>query len=118
RERLAGGARARGRDRASRARRWTRGRDRGDRQRTPRHGDPRAGGRRSLAHRDRARPRVPRGRDLARARSGARMTRVYLVEDETLVREGLCALLALAPQIEVLGAAGDGEAALAIIPRV
>ncbi len=45
-------------------------------------------------------------------------TRILLVEDQTLVREGLRSLLAFAKDLEVAGEAGDGEEALATIPRV
>ena len=45
------------------------------------------------------------------------MTRVFLVEDQALVREGIRSLLALEPSILVTGAAADGEEALAEIPR-
>jgi DNA-binding NarL/FixJ family response regulator len=44
--------------------------------------------------------------------------RVLLVEDQTLVREGLRSLLAFAPDLEVAGEAADGEEALAAIPRL
>lgn len=43
------------------------------------------------------------------------MIRVLVVEDQTLVREGLCTLLRLVPDIEVAGQAGDGEEALQAI---
>jgi DNA-binding NarL/FixJ family response regulator len=43
--------------------------------------------------------------------------RVFLVEDQALVREGIRSLLALEPSIRVTGAAADGEEALAEIPR-
>lgn len=45
------------------------------------------------------------------------MIRVCLVEDQTLVREGLRALLALNPDIEVVAEASDGEEALEVIER-
>ncbi len=45
------------------------------------------------------------------------MTRVVLVDDQTLVRQGIRALLSLAPQIEVVGEAADGEEGLAVIAR-
>lgn len=45
------------------------------------------------------------------------MIRVCLVEDQTLVREGLRALLALNPDIQVVGEANDGEEALEVIAR-
>ena len=44
------------------------------------------------------------------------MIRVFLVEDQALVREGIRSLLALDPGIEVLGAAADGEEAIREIP--
>jgi DNA-binding NarL/FixJ family response regulator len=44
------------------------------------------------------------------------MIRVALVEDQTLVREGIKGLLALDPEIEVVADACDGEQALTIIP--
>ena len=43
--------------------------------------------------------------------------RVCLVEDQTIVRQGLRGLLALNPDIEVVAEAGDGEEALEVIPR-
>ncbi|MYX20107.1 response regulator, partial [Streptomyces sp. SID8380] len=39
--------------------------------------------------------------------------RVLLADDERLVREGVAAILASAPGIEVVGQAGDGREALA-----
>jgi len=42
--------------------------------------------------------------------------RVVLVDDQTLVRQGLRSLLAILPDIEVVGEAGGGEAALELIP--
>ena len=45
------------------------------------------------------------------------MIRVCLVEDQNLVREGLRALLALNPDIQVVGEASDGEEALEVIAR-
>jgi len=44
------------------------------------------------------------------------MIRVALVEDQTLVREGIKGLLALEPEIEVVADACDGEQALTTIP--
>jgi len=44
--------------------------------------------------------------------------RVCLVEDQTLVRQGIQTLLGLVDDIEVVAEAQDGENALAIIPRV
>ena len=45
------------------------------------------------------------------------MIRVFLVEDQTLVREGIRSLLALDPGIAVAGEAADGEEAVKTIPR-
>lgn len=45
------------------------------------------------------------------------MIRVCLVEDQTLVREGLRALLALNADIQVVGEASDGEEGLIVIER-
>lgn len=45
------------------------------------------------------------------------MIRVIVVDDHHLVRQGIEALLAQAPDIEVIGAADDGHAALEIIER-
>jgi DNA-binding NarL/FixJ family response regulator len=42
--------------------------------------------------------------------------RVFLVEDQAIVRQGLCSLLDLVDDIEVAGEAADGEAAVAEIP--
>jgi len=42
--------------------------------------------------------------------------RVFLVEDQTLVREGIRSLLALDPEIAVAGEAADGAAAVDAIP--
>ena len=44
------------------------------------------------------------------------MIRVLLVDDQTLVRKGVRSLLALAPSIEVIGEAADGQQAIEIIP--
>jgi DNA-binding NarL/FixJ family response regulator len=44
--------------------------------------------------------------------------RVCIVEDETLVREGLRSLLGMVDGVEVVAEAEDGEAALRIIPEV
>lgn len=46
------------------------------------------------------------------------MIKVLLVEDQTLVRRGICGLLALTGDIEVIAEAVDGEEALAKIPQV
>ena len=44
------------------------------------------------------------------------MIRVFIVEDHAIVREGLSNLLALSGDVEVVGAAGSAEEALAEIP--
>jgi DNA-binding NarL/FixJ family response regulator len=44
------------------------------------------------------------------------MTRVFLVDDQTLVRKGVKSLLSLLPDIEVVGEAADGAEALVLIP--
>lgn len=44
--------------------------------------------------------------------------RVLIVDDQTLVREGFRKLLELEPDFEVVGTAGDGEAALALVERL
>ena len=44
------------------------------------------------------------------------MIRVVLVDDQTLVRQGVRGLLELVPDIEVVGEASDGEEALAKVP--
>jgi DNA-binding NarL/FixJ family response regulator len=43
--------------------------------------------------------------------------RVFLVDDQTLVRKGVRSLLSLLPDIEVVGEATDGTEALALIPE-
>lgn len=43
------------------------------------------------------------------------MIRVCVVDDQTLVRSGLCRLLELADDVEVVGEAADGEQALAVV---
>ena len=45
------------------------------------------------------------------------MVRVVLVDDQTLVRQGIQALLSLAPHIAVVGEASDGEEGLDVIAR-
>jgi DNA-binding NarL/FixJ family response regulator len=44
-----------------------------------------------------------------------RATRVLIADDQTIVREGLSTLLGLLPDIEVVGAATDGEEALRLV---
>lgn len=46
------------------------------------------------------------------------MIRVFLVDDQTLVREGLEGLLALVDDVEVVGEAADGQEAVDRIPTV
>ena len=45
------------------------------------------------------------------------MTSVVVVDDEQLVRSGFAALLASDPDIEVVGTAGSGDAALTVVRR-
>jgi DNA-binding NarL/FixJ family response regulator len=44
--------------------------------------------------------------------------RVVIVDDQTLLREGFRKLLELEPDIEVVGMAGDGESALALVDQL
>lgn len=46
-----------------------------------------------------------------------RAARVLVADDQTVVREGIVMLLGLLPGIEVVGAAGDGEEAVALVER-
>jgi DNA-binding NarL/FixJ family response regulator len=46
------------------------------------------------------------------------MIRVLLADDQTLVRKGIVGLLALTPDLRVVGEAGDGEAAVALIAEL
>lgn len=43
------------------------------------------------------------------------MTRVALIDDQTLVRQGIRSLLELSPEIEVVAEASDGEEALKVV---
>jgi DNA-binding NarL/FixJ family response regulator len=43
------------------------------------------------------------------------VTRVLVVDDQTVVRDGLVLLLGLLPGLEVVGSAGDGEEALRLV---
>ncbi|MDL4815869.1 response regulator transcription factor [Actinomadura opuntiae] len=45
-------------------------------------------------------------------------TRILVVDDQTVVREGLVLLLELLPGIEVAGSAGDGEQAVAMVAEL
>jgi DNA-binding NarL/FixJ family response regulator len=44
--------------------------------------------------------------------------RVLVVDDQTVVREGIVMLLGLLPGIEVVGAAGDGDEAVALVAEL
>src|SRR3546814_19900109 len=44
------------------------------------------------------------------------MIRICLVDDQTLVRQGIRSLLALADGMEVVGEAGDGKQAVELVP--
>ena len=46
------------------------------------------------------------------------MIRVCIVEDQTIVRQGIRSLLALVPDIEVAAEAADGEEAVEVIRRI
>ena len=46
------------------------------------------------------------------------MIRVFLVDDQTLVRQGVRSLLELSDAVQVIGEARDGDEAIAEIPRV
>ena len=46
------------------------------------------------------------------------MIRVCLVDDQTLVRQGIRSLLALAEGIEVVAEAADGRQAVELIPEI
>ena len=46
------------------------------------------------------------------------MIRVCLVDDQTLVRQGVKSLLELADNIEVVAEAGDGRQAVELIPQI
>jgi DNA-binding NarL/FixJ family response regulator len=47
-----------------------------------------------------------------------KIIRVVVVDDQAIVREGLVTVLSLLPDIEVLGQAGDGRAAIELIEAV
>lgn len=49
--------------------------------------------------------------------SASRPTRVFVVEDHTIVRQGLVALMETSADLEVVGEAGDGRSALDAIPK-
>jgi len=54
----------------------------------------------------------------SQGRQGDLVIRLVLVENESLVRQGLRRLLELEPDLEILGEAADGEEALALVRRV
>ena len=45
------------------------------------------------------------------------MVRVLICDDQTVVREGLAAILSTDPEIEVVGLAGNGQEALDLVPE-
>ena len=47
-----------------------------------------------------------------------RIARVIVVDDQAVVREGIVMLLGLLPGIEVVGSAGDGEEAVALVAEL
>ena len=49
---------------------------------------------------------------------GSKPARVVVVDDQTVVREGIVMLLGLLPGIEVVGAAGDGYEAVALVAEL
>lgn len=57
-------------------------------------------------------------RVLRRLHDPTEMIRVVLVDDQTLVRQGVRGLLELVPDIEVVGEASDGEEALEKVPEL
>jgi len=46
------------------------------------------------------------------------VVRVLIVDDQTVVREGLAAILGTDPEIEAVGLAGNGQQALELVPEV
>lgn len=46
------------------------------------------------------------------------MIRVLLVDDQTLIRQGIAMLLELEPDLEVVGAVGDGRAAIEAVEKL
>ncbi|GAA4017183.1 MULTISPECIES: response regulator transcription factor [Streptomyces] len=49
---------------------------------------------------------------------GEKAARVLVVDDQTVVREGIVMLLGLLPGIEVIGAAGDGDEAVKLVAEL
>ena len=52
------------------------------------------------------------------ANDGAQALRVVVADDQTVVREGLVTMLDLLPDVSVVGAAADGQQALALIEEL
>ncbi|MFD5080087.1 response regulator [Streptomyces sp. NPDC058371] len=50
--------------------------------------------------------------------AGRKPARVVVADDQTVVREGIVMLLGLLPGIEVVGAAGDGDEAVALVAEL
>ncbi|MFE7560576.1 response regulator [Kitasatospora sp. NPDC057500] len=50
--------------------------------------------------------------------SGTRKLRVVVVDDHTVMRAGLVALLASEPTVEIVGEGGDGRAAVELVARL
>src|SRR5690606_2240607 len=106
-------------------RRRTRGRLPGGRQRAQGHARAAGRVRRRGRHLDPSRRRLL-ARHTAAPRPGPAphqetrwrscMIRICLVDDQTLVRQGIRSLLALAEGMEVVGEAADGKQALELIP--
>ncbi|MFN4292021.1 MAG: response regulator [Permianibacter sp.] len=46
------------------------------------------------------------------------MIRVLVVDDQHLVRQGICSLLALSPSVQVVGEASHGDEALTVLDRL
>src|SRR5882672_780877 len=56
--------------------------------------------------------------DLARAGDEQRPISILLVDDQSLLREGLRTLLELQPDLHIVGEAGDGITAEALVERL
>src|SRR5690606_25276717 len=100
--------------RGRRARRRARRGRRAARQRAHRDARARRGARRVDGRRRRRRGARVRGA-AAHPGGGDVVIRVVLVDDQTLVRQGIRSLLELADDVEVVAEAGDGQAGLAAI---
>jgi DNA-binding NarL/FixJ family response regulator len=55
---------------------------------------------------------------MTRTEGEQKPARVLVVDDQTVVREGIVMLLGLLPGVEVVGAAGDGEEAVRLVAEV